>query len=161
MSQGYASIHVSLSASKKEMILLNTLTAVFFAGALQTLVGNAVIGLFESALANRIFKTKIKYSTGIVANYLSVTVGLILAAQLLDDTDLNIVRNFNLKTYTVPVLAYLAVAFIVSFLAELPIYSYGLKGYSMKERIKIVGFTNCISYSLTVLLWLLYLKLNE
>ena len=136
------------------MILLNSLTPVFFIGFTKLLIGNLIIGLIEAKIIKIVFKHNVRTYLIIVGNYFSAIIGWVIAFNLLDNTELNIVRGYKEGTFGSSLFAYTGIAYLITLVSEYYFFKKAIQKQINKQRlIKILITTHIISYVLCIVTW--------
>lgn len=129
-----------------------------FVGLFQLVIGNLIIGVIESLSVKALFKHQVKTKTIIAGNYVSAFIGWIVAFLILDTTQLNIVRGYHDGHFTSSLLAYTAVVYAITLLAEYPFFKRAIftandEPLTQKALLKILIIVHVISYVLCIASW--------
>ena len=145
------------------MILLNSLTPIFFVSLFQLTIGNLLLGILESFLIKKLFRKNVSYLIIICANYVSAYAGFLISCYYLDPTKLNMIQSYENGTFPKAMFAYTGIAFVVTLFVELPFYYFGIKNPDKTylpfiQLLKILFSVNFLSYIVTILSWLILVK---
>ena len=139
-------------------LLLDAGSPLLWFNVFHLFIGNALIGLLEVWVVNRIWHIKLRWWLIIIANYVSMIAGMEMIAPYFTR---HVLKKQFMPAFDAPspvsvFLAGMLISYLVTIVVEYPFFYFATKGgRSYRESTKMTIVANAVSYLLMLAIYLL------